>query len=271
MIVTVREDDFRVNSEDEFCEVNGFDVEDLRIWIRAEMSSSRKELNGPKDFYLFSDRMIFPISYDDEVDFLLKDKAEIDLSEIGGFRVSHKRIRMELSSGDYIEMKDFRIEDNLVPILFDVIHECTIEHVHRQRSEVLRGIVNRIKKNLRNCMLSPPCDEYDVHDVLEIIFKVMDLEFERDKEHIVVATKTKKPDFTFGDLNMAIEVKFCKSKRSEKRIIDELNSVILPYRQEYETIVFVIYDMGFIVDEEKIIKYFEKSGIETIITKGISN
>jgi hypothetical protein len=269
MIVAVKENGFRTIAGYEFCEANELDVEDLRFWINADTSSSREQLNGRNVFYLFSDRMIFPISYDDEAELLIKDKVEIDLSEVVGFRVSDERIRMELSSGDYIEMRDFWIEDNLVPILFNVIHECTIEHACRQRSEVIRGILNRIKKNLRNCMLSPPRSEYDVHDVLEIIFKVMDLEFERDKEHILVATKTKKPDFTFSDLKMAIEVKLCKSKQSEKRIIDELNGVILPYKQQYDKIVFVIYDLGIIIDEEKIVRFFENLGVEAVIVKGI--
>lgn len=269
MIVAIKENDFYVNSEEEFCNLNGFDTQGLKIYIKANMKSSFEKLNGRYELFLFSDRMIFPLIYDDESDRLLKEKIEIKLSAVRGFSANYERIRIETNDEDYIEMEDFWIEDNLVPIIYGVLYENIVQSHLEKSSEIIRRIINKIKKNLKNCMLSPPSNEYDVHNVLEIIFKVMDLDFERDKEHIVVATKTKKPDFTFDDLNLAIEVKFCKSNKDEKRIIDELNSIIIPYKQKYSNIVFIIYDQGFIVDEDKIINYFDKSDIETLIIKGI--
>ena len=57
-----------------------------------------------------------------------------------------------------------------------------------------------------------------------------------------------------GKIGAAIEVKLCNSKARVKRIIDEISADVPAYRKRFHPILFIIYDMGFIRNEDTLRK-----------------
>lgn len=105
-----------------------------------------------------------------------------------------------------------------------------------------------LEDNLRPAMFKDPDHEREVQDVIEIIFRVRSLDFRREQESVPYSTKRYIPDFTFDSLGLAVEVKLCKRADREMEIIDEINADIIGYQGRYESMLFVIYDLGFIRD-----------------------
>ena len=109
-------------------------------------------------------------------------------------------------------------------------------------------IATLLEENLRPAMFKDPDNEREVQDVVETIFRVRSLDFRREMDTVPYSTKRYIPDFTFDSLGLAVEVKLCKRADREKEIIDEINADILGYQGSYESMLFVIYDLGFIRD-----------------------
>ena len=59
------------------------------------------------------------------------------------------------------------------------------------------------------------------------------------------------PDFIFSKLGLALEVKFSNSNDKSKSIVDEMNADIQAYSKEYSNLLFLIYDTGFIRNEDE--------------------
>ncbi len=125
------------------------------------------------------------------------------------------------------------------------------------RDHAAQSLIDLIESNLRSAMFFPPERERDVHNALEIIFRARGLDYRREKDVIEYSSKTFIPDFTFQSLDLALEVKLCKTDRREKKIIDEINADIPAYQTKYRRALFVVFDLGFIRDVARF-----KSGIE---------
>jgi hypothetical protein len=109
-------------------------------------------------------------------------------------------------------------------------------------------IATLLEENLRPAMFTDPDNERAVQDVIETIFRVRSLDFRREQQSVPYSTKRYIPDFTFDSLGLAVEVKFCNRAGREKELIDEINADIVGYQGTYESMLFVIYDLGFIRD-----------------------
>jgi hypothetical protein len=105
-----------------------------------------------------------------------------------------------------------------------------------------------IEDNLRPALYADPENERAVQDVVETIFRVRSLDYRREQVNVPYSTKRYIPDFTFDSLGLAVEIKLCHRVGREKDLIDEINADILGYRGTYDSILFVIYDLGFIRD-----------------------
>jgi len=123
----------------------------------------------------------------------------------------------------------------------------------------VQGIIDLVEANLRPSIYNDPDKEKAVQDILETIFRARSLPYLREKVHIKYSSKTFVPDFAFDSLSLAVEAKLCNRDGREKEIIDEVNADILAYKTKYTSIVFVIYDLGFIRDVAQF-----KSDIEMI-------
>lgn len=109
-------------------------------------------------------------------------------------------------------------------------------------------IATLLEGNLRPAIFTDPDDEKAVQNVIEMIFRVRSLDFRREQQSVPYSAKRYIPDFTFDSLGLAVEVKFCNRAEREKKLIDEINADILGYQGTYKSILFVIYDLGFIRD-----------------------
>lgn len=112
----------------------------------------------------------------------------------------------------------------------------------------VQATIDLIEANLRPSIYDDPDKEKNVQDVLETIFRARSLPFLREKVHIPYSSKTFVPDFTFDSLHLVVEAKLCNRDGREKAIIDEVNADILAYQTRYKSLIFVIYDLGFIRD-----------------------
>jgi hypothetical protein len=122
----------------------------------------------------------------------------------------------------------------------------------------IAGIVDLVRANLRPAIFDDPEREADVQNALETIFRVRELDYRREKISIPYSSKKYIPDFTFESLDLAVEVKLCRSENDVKVIIDQINADLPAYQTRYRHAMFVVYDLGFIRDVGQF-----KSGIES--------
>ncbi|MGB8310639.1 MAG: hypothetical protein WCE81_02100 [Halobacteriota archaeon] len=122
----------------------------------------------------------------------------------------------------------------------------------------IEEIIDFIEANLRATIRKDPENEIELQDKLEDLFRARGYDFQRDTIVIPYSVKDYRPDFTFEGLDLAVEAKFCNKKGREKQIVEEINSDIPAYQTKYKNAIFVIYDLGFIRDEQAF-----RSGIES--------
>lgn len=120
------------------------------------------------------------------------------------------------------------------------------------------SLIDLVGMNLRAAIFEPPTREMEIQNILEVIFRARSMNFKRERESISYSSKTFTPDFTFDDLDLALEVKLCKTDAKERRLIDEINADIPAYQTRFRRILFVVFDLGFIRD----VALF-KSGIDS--------
>jgi len=136
------------------------------------------------------------------------------------------------------------------------------------------NIENFIYSNLRPCFDKEPKSEAEVQKAIETLFigKGMKKGIDYDKEtgKFRYSSKEYTPDFIIQNLNMCIEVKFINSKKTVGSFIDQINADIPAYSTKYQNILFVIYDVGMIVNETEFRRDIENnklSNIKVIIVK----
>ena len=79
----------------------------------------------------------------------------------------------------------------------------------------------------------------------------MEKDFERERTKISYSSKTYIPDFVFERISTIVEGKLCDDKSRLKDMISEINDDILAYKTKYENIIFVVYDLGVIRDQDQ--------------------
>ena len=125
------------------------------------------------------------------------------------------------------------------------------------------NILNFLKANLRKAVHAQPSHERDIQNAIEslLIGKGMQkgLSYDRETGRVKLAGKESVPDFVFPNERMVLEVKFCNRAGKLPEIIDEMNADIGAYSTAYERVWFLIYDMGFVRDEEEIVRGLQQS------------
>ena len=66
---------------------------------------------------------------------------------------------------------------------------------------------------------------------------------------VKISVKEAIPDFVFLKLGLALEIKFVPRAARVKEIVDEINADVVAYSKAYRSLLFVVYDTGFIRDE----------------------
>ena len=125
------------------------------------------------------------------------------------------------------------------------------------------NILNFLKANLRKAVHSEPGSERDIQNAVESLLIGKGLQkglgYDRETGRVKHAGKESVPDFVFPNERMVLEVKFCNRDGKLALIIDEMNADIVSYSTVYDRVWFLIYDMGFIRDEDEIVQGLQKT------------
>jgi len=130
----------------------------------------------------------------------------------------------------------------------------------KQSSDIVK-IISLMDTKLRKALHNKPEKEKEVQDAMETLFIGADLdkEFTREKENLVYSSKTYIPDFVFNRISTVVEAKLCNSPSREKEIIAEINDDIVAYKTKYANLIFVIYDLGIIRDQDRVRNSLEEN------------
>lgn len=120
-------------------------------------------------------------------------------------------------------------------------------------------IADLLAAHLRPSIYDDPANERVVQNIVETIFRSKSLDFNRELDTVPFSTKRYVPDFTFNRIGLAVEIKYCKDRDRESKLIDEVNADIAGYANRYEQVLFVIYDLGFIRDVPRFSADIEKN------------
>lgn len=136
----------------------------------------------------------------------------------------------------------------------------------------IENLKNFLKNNLRKAVFAIPEDEEDIQDNIEKLFIgkgwQKGLDYDREVGRVKYSIKEYKPDFIISKLGLAIDVKLSKNKEKSKKIVDEINTDIMAYSKKYSNILFVVYDLGSIKNEEEFLHDLEcKDKISVVIVK----
>jgi hypothetical protein len=123
-----------------------------------------------------------------------------------------------------------------------------------ETSELFK-IINLGANKLRKIIREIPEKEKDIQDKYEDLLVANDIDYAREFPHIEYSSKQYVPDFSFQKINLAVEIKLCK--KDEKGLIAQLNDDILAYKTVFRNILFIIYDLGQIRDEDSFKSSFE--------------
>lgn len=129
-----------------------------------------------------------------------------------------------------------------------------------------------LKSNLRKVIHSEPTIERDIQNAVEslLVGKGMQkgLGYDRETGRVKHAGKESVPDFIFPNERMVLEIKFSNREGKLAILIDEMNADIIAYSTLYDRVWFLIYDMGFIRDEDVIIQGLQKSDhVKCVVVK----
>jgi hypothetical protein len=105
-----------------------------------------------------------------------------------------------------------------------------------------------IQSHLREVIFDTPSNEREVQNALETLFVgrglTKGIDFRRESGEVEFSGKGYVPDFCIDKYSLAIEVKLIKDPSVRSRIIEEITADITAYAKEYDSQLFVVYDIG---------------------------
>lgn len=168
--------------------------------------------------------------------------------------VDYDHFKKKLHHKAYLEQLD--TAKGLLKAGIDAIERYGMDKVYEEKDtskDVGKTItlIDLAQNKLRKTMRTIPQDEKEVQDKFEDVLTSVDFKYLRDQETITYSSKSYKPDFTFPEIDTALEIKLCNRAGREKEIIAEINDDILAYKTEYPNVIFLVYDLGYIRDIDK--------------------
>jgi hypothetical protein len=129
-----------------------------------------------------------------------------------------------------------------------------------------------LQANLRRAVFATPDKEVEVQNAVEglLIGKSMTkgTDYDREAGRVKSSGKESVPDFNFPRLKLCLEVKLSKSVDKLRSIVDEINADIRAYGKLYERQLYIVYDLGFIRDEEEFKRDLEEPGVKSPRCRG---
>ncbi|MFI2284796.1 PD-(D/E)XK nuclease domain-containing protein [Nocardia beijingensis] len=154
----------------------------------------------------------------------------------------------------------------------DELLEREIEDIYRghdtapEASAIIK-IVKLAEVSLRKTFRKQPSNEKEVQAHFETLLHATDIQFTREMDRVVYATKTYVPDFVVAHADLAIELKFADRSSREPEMIAEINDDISAYGTRWRNILFVIYDVGTIRDVGAFSEPFENENVLVRVVK----
>lgn len=135
--------------------------------------------------------------------------------------------------------------------------------VGRVENETL-ALRDFFQARLRSAIFQPPESEREVQAAVEQLLigrgfqKGQD--YDREVGRVKISTKEAVPDFIMLRLSLAIEVKLVKTTSRVREVIDEINADIAAYSKHYTSLIFIVYDLGYVRDEVEFRHDLESQG-----------
>lgn len=219
--------------------------------------------NNPSDMFPFSNYKTFMRKYNE-----IAIKVASELKENVIFDIY-----------DLEKVKDWG--DTVMPqqkMYFDMVLgniallRSTLENRLDIKNKEIMNLKNFFATNLRKAIMHEPENENYIQDTVEqlLIGKEMSkgIDYDREVGRIKVSIKEYKPDFIFSRLDLALEIKLSRTKDKSKVIVDEINADIQAYGKKYSQLLFLVYDMGTIRDEDEFKNDIDnKDNIQLIVVK----
>lgn len=117
-----------------------------------------------------------------------------------------------------------------------------------------------------------PESETEVQDVIEVLLigrgQRKGIDYDRETGRVKISGKESIPDFILRPMSAALEVKLIDSRGDRSRVVDEINADIAAYSTRYAHLIFLVYDLGQISNQEEFVRDFElKGNVKVLIVK----
>jgi hypothetical protein len=130
-------------------------------------------------------------------------------------------------------------------------------------------VIKLIEQKLRKLIREKPEKEKTIQDAFENLLIGADISYSREADSIEYSSKKYIPDFSLAEIDLAVEIKLCGHEQREKELPEEINDDILAYKTKYKNLIFVVYDLGVIRDQERFCGSFEKQ--ENVMVKVVKH
>lgn len=219
--------------------------------------------SDPNDIFPFSNYKTFMRKYNDIAQRVfkeLKEEVVFDIYELS--KVPEWGATVKPQQKMYFDMVFANV----------ALLRSTIANKLDVKSEEMLNLKNFFGSSLRKAILHDPENEMYIQDTIEqlLIGKGFSkgIDYDREVGRVKVSIKEYKPDFIFLKLDLALEIKLSKNRAKSKEIVDEINADIQAYGKKYSQLLFLVYDLGTIRDDEEFKNDIDnKENIQLIIVK----
>jgi hypothetical protein len=94
------------------------------------------------------------------------------------------------------------------------------------------------------------------------------VDYLRESGRVKKSGRESVPDFVIIRHNLALEAKFTKDSNGKRQVITGINDDIQTYPDKYRSILFVVYDVRSIQDEEEFLRGWNSiPGVSVVVVK----
>ena len=142
-----------------------------------------------------------------------------------------------------------------------------------QRTDIAKReantLVTFLQARLRSAIFVEPEKEVDVQNSVEQLLIGRGLQkgidYDRETGRVKISVKESVPDFVFRSMSLALEVKLVRERSRHGALVDEINADVLAYSTAYNSLIFLVYDLGTIRDELEFKRGLEASGNVSVV------
>jgi len=156
--------------------------------------------------------------------------------------------------------------------VFVVHKQCTGDFFSKinERNPLRFGgndVAKIVAQNLPKFLSGKQKDEAAVRNAVVYLLKKEKLDPYVEQGAVAFGQTSFKPDITLERYSLAIELKYCKSKKDLSPITNDILSDIIAYKKDFKEILFLVYDPSKVIDKERFTKDIEKHsrGVQILV------